>query len=122
MTREASGSFTRLSLIVVIFVFVTGGCGNIQVRIGQVTKIELLESSLRIGESTSPDVILALGQPFGKGRFMFPIDPKPRTMWTYYYGKGDLHDGRGMYLFVFFDQGKYDGYMWFSSLPKQKIY
>ncbi len=118
MIPEASARFTSLFCIVTIFVFAAGGC-SIQVRMGQAPKIEPLENTLRVGESTSADVILALGQPFGKGRVMFPIDPGPRTMWTYYYAEGDMNDARGLYLFVFFDQDKYDGYMWFSSLKSQ---
>lgn len=82
--------------------------------------IDALERTLRVGQSTQSDVVLALGQPFGKGQLMFPVDPKPRTLWSYYYGEGDTEDARGLYLFVFFDQDRYDGYMWFSSL-KQDI-
>ena len=29
-----------------------------------------------------------------------------------------MKDGQGMYLFVFLDKDRYDGYMWFSSLPE----
>jgi hypothetical protein len=80
--------------------------------------IDVLEKTLRVAESTQSDVLLALGQPFGKGQLMFPIDPKPRTLWSYYYGEGDMEDARGLYLFVFFAQDRYDGYMWFSSLKE----
>jgi hypothetical protein len=49
---------------------------------------------------------------------MLPIDPKARTMWSYYYQVGNLDDARMIYLFVHFDEDRYDGYMWFSSLPR----
>jgi len=39
-------------------------------------------------------------------------------MWSYYYEEGTLKDARRIFLFVYFDQDMYDGYMWFSSLPK----
>jgi len=48
---------------------------------------------------------------------MLSIDPKPRTMWTYYYAEGDLQGARGVYLLVHFDEDRYDGYRWFASLP-----
>jgi hypothetical protein len=94
-----------------------GGC-SINIRAGHRPDVDLLEKKLRLKESTSADVILALGQPFGKGRLMFPIDPKPRTLWSYYYEEADMNDARRLFLFVFFDQDRYDGYMWVSSLQK----
>jgi len=109
---------TLLPLVLFIVAnFLMSGCANIRIRMGQRPDIGALEKSLRIGESTSKDVMSVLGEPFGKGRIMLPIDPKPRTMWTYYYGEGDLQDARGVYLFVHFDEDRYDGYMWFASLP-----
>jgi hypothetical protein len=44
---------------------------------------------------------------------------EPRTMWSYYYEEGDLKDMRRIFLFVYFDRDKYDGYMWFSSLQNK---
>jgi hypothetical protein len=78
---------------------------------------DVVESALRVGESTSADVLKVLGEPLGKGRAMLPIDPQPRTLWAYFYAEGDLNDSRGMFLFVYFLRDRYDGYMWFSSLP-----
>ncbi len=51
---------------------------------------------------------------------MLLIDPKPRAMWTYYCEEGDLKDSRRIFLFVYFDQDRFDGYMWFSTLSKQE--
>ena len=94
------------------------GCGDIRMRIGNRPNPDLLETVLRVGESTRADVRAALGQPFGTGRSMASIDPAPRTVWSYYYEEGDLKDARRIFLFVYFNQDRYDGYMWFSSLPK----
>jgi hypothetical protein len=91
---------------------------NVHVRVGQRPNPDVLETSLRIGESTHDDVRAALGNPDGTGREMLPIGDKPREVWSYYYEEGDLHDDRRIFLFVFFDQDRYDGYMWFSSLPQ----
>jgi hypothetical protein len=38
---------------------------------------------------------------------------------TYYYELATLSDSRRAFLFVYLDHGKYDGYMWFSSLPEE---
>jgi len=113
--------FLKQAIIIAVFLGMVGvhsGCvPNVRIRMGQRPDIDQLDKSLRMGESRSKDVIAILGEPFGKGRIMLPIDPKPRTMWTYYYAEGDLQDARGIYLFVHFDEDRYDGYMWFASLP-----
>jgi hypothetical protein len=111
----------RVALLPVVFfiiaTFLLDGCINVRLRMGQRPDVDALEKSLRIGESTSKDVVSFLGEPFGRGRIMLPIDSKPRTMWSYYYAEGDLEDARGIILLVHFDQDRYDGYMWFASLP-----
>ena len=44
-------------------------------------------------------------------------------MWSYSiiegfieHGAQDRGDARALFLFVFFDQDRYDGYLWFSSV------
>ncbi len=106
-----------LAVLLIHFCLPAGGCAP-TIRMGHRPNIDALEKSLQAGVSTPADVLLALGQPFGKGKTMFPIDSKPRTMWSYYYGEGDLQDARATYLFVYFDENRYDGYMWFSSLQR----
>jgi hypothetical protein len=62
-----------------------------------------------------------------------PIDPRPNAgaMWSYYYEEALVRDilsqhpsieSRRIFVFVFFDEDRYEGYMWFSSLPKQDIH
>ncbi len=34
------------------------------------------------------------------------------------YAEGSLKDVRQFFLFVYFDADRYDGYLWFLSLPK----
>lgn len=96
------------------------GCGNITVRAGYKPNLIALEKTLTQGVSTEQDVAKALGTPVGKGREMLPFMDKPRDTWTYYYEEGDLTDDRRLFLFVFFANQRYDGYMWFSSLPDYK--
>ncbi len=105
-----------LSLLLIFALAV--GCMDIRMRIGERPNVDLLETALRLRESTPPDVLRVLGPPFGKGQVLLPIDPKPRAMWSYYYEEGDMKDIRRIFLFVYFDQDRYDGYMWFSSLPQ----
>jgi len=107
-----------LFAIVILLSVAVNGC-SIDVRMGRRPDVQVIEKNLRLQESTSRDVLAVLGEPFGKGKAMLPgFHSTPKIMWSYYYGEANLKDARGMYLFVFFDQDRYDGYMWFSSLPK----
>ena len=92
------------------------GCADIKIRTGQPidpSGLELLE----IGESTAADVSLALGAPFGQGRSFLPFQAEYTDLWSYYYEIGTLADDRRTFLFVFLNDGTYEGHMWFSSLP-----
>lgn len=94
-----------------------GACGNIRVRAGnEIYLPALLE--LRVGESTSENVQTTLGAPFGTGRSYLPFQSEHLEMWSYYYELGTISDMRRTFLFVYFDDGVFDGYMWFSSLPE----
>jgi hypothetical protein len=106
-----------LLIVFLAITLATSGC-NIQIRAGRLPDVQALESSLQPGESTRFDVLRVLGEPFGRGREMLPIGQNPRTLWSYYYEEGSLQDDRRMFLFIFLDGDKYDGYMWFSSLLK----
>jgi len=106
----------KVLLACAMVLLAVSGCMNIQARVGRRPDTTVLDRTLRIGESTNSDVMATLGEPYGKGKEMFPIEDKPRLMWTYYYEEGDMNDDRRIFLFVFFDQDRYDGYMWFSSL------
>lgn len=102
------------------------GCADIHFSVGTRPDLSALEDVLKIGQSSEADVLAALGAPSGKGEEMFPIGQewgtannyhqKQRPMWSYYYEEGNLKDDRRIFLFVFFDGDRYDGYMWFSSL------
>jgi len=95
------------------------GC-NINIRAGDKPNVEALETTLTQGKSSEQDVLKALGTPIGKGREMLPFMDAPRDTWTYYYEEGDLNDDRRLFLFIFFANQHFDGYMWFSSLPEFK--
>jgi hypothetical protein len=85
--------------------------------------VERLEGDLVIGQSTRGDVVTVLGHPISQGRSQLPVDPEGKvyTLWTYYYGEGEIEnlsakDARGLYLYVYLDGDRYQGYLWFSSL------
>jgi len=113
----AAGLACLLSLL-------AAGCSRYTV--GTLPVTEALETTLRLGESTSTEVIAALGKPSGQGGVMLPVlDKRARKSWTYYFEKGHVTGGAQgpnvdmghIYLFVYFVDGVYDGYLWFSSLP-----
>jgi hypothetical protein len=101
----------------------TSGCGVTVLKVGRLPPPELLESSLRLGESVPEDVLRVLGPPAGEGQSQTPLDAQPRPMWTYMAersaieGLGTIRESQRGFLFVFFRDGRYDGYLWFSSLP-----
>jgi hypothetical protein len=106
-----------LFLSALVLALLSEGCMNIQMRIGKRVDPASL-TQLVVGKSTQGDVVARLGAPTGKGRAMLPIESEPRTLWSYYYEEGDLNDSRRIFLFIFFKGDLYDGYMWFSSLPR----
>jgi hypothetical protein len=119
----------RKTALPVLFLAVTvAGCAvNMDIDVGKRPNLAAIEQRLRIGESTVDDVLAVLGPPRGKGKAMLPIDPKRRITWSYSYlqasirsspGSEDKGDMRSLILFVFFDQDRYAGYMWFSSVPE----
>ena len=98
-----------------------GGCGTIHFETGRRFNPTLLEKSLKTGVSTQSDVRRVLGEPYGKGRALMPFHESDRTVWTYYYERGNFDMGSGeaggqrLYLFVFLAGDQLDGYMWFAS-------
>lgn len=77
------------------------------------------------GKSRSSDVLLALGEPRGKGAAHLSPELPLRNVWYYEYVKasGSL-TGKGnvdlKMLIVFLHGDVYDGYLWFSSVDKLK--
>ena len=105
----------------------TTACTESRYEVGNPIDIEALEGKLRVGESSAAEVRAVLGEPSGDGAVLLPIDARPRKMWSYYYEKGLIKAGSGgnldaemrrTFLFVYFDEDRYDGYMWFSSLSE----
>ncbi|GAB3625902.1 hypothetical protein PTE30175_01100 [Pandoraea terrae] len=113
--------FQMATCIVGACVFWLGGCAAVKVIAGAPVDPAALENKLVIGQSTATDVERVLGPPFGKGREMLPLGESPRTAWQYYYEEGGQEDDRRLFMFVFIKDGRYDGYIWFSSLSPETI-
>ena len=122
MKRAQAGRIVAC-LLLSAGLLIIGGCGgSMQMRAGTKPDHAALTRSLEVGKSTQQAVQVALGAPDGRGRAMLPWQKASRTVWTYYYEEGvvDLgggpSDDRRTFLFVFFDEDRFDGYLWFSSL------
>ena len=113
--------FTCLALLCATMAFisvVTSGCVGMQYRVGTRPDPSALETKLSVGKSTSEEVIGVLGTPDGKGAAMFTMYSQPSQLWSYYYEEGTMEEARRIFLFIFMNEDRYDGYMWFSSLQE----
>lgn len=113
-------------LVVAVLAVTLGGCLSIVVTSGRRPNPEMLETELRVGASTEADVLRVLGPPDGRGRSLLPIGStqRPMTMWAYAFMEGHvdlptIRDIRAAQVYVYFDEGRLQGYMWFSSLPRR---
>ena len=121
----------RTGILALLAALVLTACsGATEYTAGKLIDPKLLDTALAIGTSTEADVKKVLGEPTGNGEYMLPVvDPAPRDTLTYYFEEGSFGAGPNnkidwkvgrIYLFVYFDRGRYDGYLWFSSLPGNK--
>lgn len=116
-----------VSWLLVASALLASGCISVRIEMGRPVDPGLLEAKLRIGESTRADVLSILGEPGGQGRGLLPIDSAPKTVWLYYYAEAsvessELEDIRQLLLWVYLDGDRYDGYLWFSSLPRMSAW
>ena len=120
--KPVSSTFTSFGLLGAMMAFisiVTNGCVDMKYRVGTRPDPSVLETKLHVGESTSEEVVQALGRPDGKGAAMFTMYSQPSQLWSYYYEEGTMEEARRIFLFIFLNDDRYDGYMWFSSLPER---
>lgn len=92
------------------------GCTTIQIQMGRNVDPTALEHKLTIGESTQEDVRSVMGEPDGMGRYTSPVTYENGTLWTYYYEEATMQEAKRIFVYVYFKEDKYTGYMWFSSL------
>jgi hypothetical protein len=112
------GRIRTLSAVVFLIGVLLTGC-SVKMRAGNRPDISAFEHELVPGVTTRWQAMTVLGWPYGEGRALMPFHDQPRDVLTYYYEEGTLEDDRRLFLFVFFNEGAYEGYMWFSSLEKE---
>ncbi len=122
----------RVSLLALLLsvTLLLGGCMSVTYGVGPRTD---RLAQLTPGQSRSSDVLLALGEPRGKGAaHLSPAIPM-RNVWFYEFVKSNMglyetlklsmgQTGSGSVdlkmLVVFMHGDVYDGYLWFSSVEK----
>ena len=107
--------------ILLVAPLVLGACGELgirpqqTIRYGLAPRIDRLQT-LQRGVSTEADVLLALGEPTGRG--MARLSPRlatPNQLWVYEQRTLKEKTERQKLLMIFLDGERYEGYLWFSS-------
>ena len=100
-------------LLALVLPFVFGGCIT-TMPFGSPPRQGALER-LKPGQSTAADVLLILGEPRGDGAVRWTPAVSSRKVWYYEYIEAGSGRADTKILLMFFDQDRYDGYLWFSS-------
>ncbi len=113
----------RLIAIIIVGALVSGCV--IEKKMRAFPDVSRLESEIHRGTSTKVDVQRALGTPSGFGGAILPTDPNLQEIWLYQdieatdfksQGTGIVcGEIRQRVLLVFFQQGVFDGFMWYSN-------
>jgi hypothetical protein len=97
----------------VLAVGLLSGCAT-TIRVGTPPRTDRLKE-LRVGVSTTKDVLLVLGEPRGRGAARSSVVNEPRKILYYEYMEAEgLRIGLKL-LVVFLREDRYDGHLWFSS-------
>jgi len=90
-------------------------------KFGRMPPTDKMESSLRPIVDSKFEVLKVLGPPRGYGMVrMSNLPNNPHDIWFYEYVTAKSGKIKLKMLLVFFDEEKYVGYLWFSSLEKTK--
>lgn len=100
--------------ILAVGAIVSGLAGCVSVQYGTPPRVERL-AALRAGETTPADVLLALGEPRGKGVARLAPDLPARQVWYYEYVKSEGGAVELKLLLILFSANRYDGHLWFGS-------
>jgi len=124
--------FTCLGLFLISLVyFIPAGYAQevMKFTTGAFVNVNRLDTDLQRGVSTKMDVRRVLGPPKGMGGAIIPAYRMQREFWYYEdIEMKDIKKVEGVYklnmrqqvLFVVFDKGVYDGYMWFTNVSEDK--
>jgi hypothetical protein len=100
-------------LILIVLAGYLQGCAA-TMKYGSPPRTERLQT-LRANESTSSDVLAALGQPRGRGEVRLTESVEPRDIWFYEYTEVDGSRVNLKMLMVYLHKGVYEGHLWFAS-------
>lgn len=116
---------TRAGVAWLLAAVLAAGCAATSASTGAFTQTGRIESELQRGVSTKRDVQRVLGTPKGSGGAVLPTDPRGREIWYYEdikvanmrqdaegYLRADISQ---RILLVFFLDGRFDGFMWFTG-------
>lgn len=140
MEGACSGRRFVFALLWALIPMLLIGCASKRMTTGAFTQVARIESEFKRGVSTKEDVLLVLGAPKGGGSAIVPPDRQQREVWFYedievlnitssrntspLRNAGSVKplilrmDVRQQILLVFFEEGVFDGYMWFSNATK----
>jgi outer membrane protein assembly factor BamE (lipoprotein component of BamABCDE complex) len=117
--------FKRVVQLIIIASFPVVISGCLSHTFGSMPLTDRL-GQLELGQSERADVLLVLGEPRGEGAAEFiQQSGRPREAWYYEYWRSEStmfsskSTVKGKTLVVFFENEKYDGYMWFSALVEE---
>jgi len=106
---------TFVLAVMLLILLILPGCINIQLRMGTETQPQNIETVLHFNKSTQNEVKSAFGPPDGVGAYVSPITGKYSTVWSYYFAQGTLDTMDDTFLYIYFDDDVYEGYLWFEN-------
>ena len=106
-------AWSKTCVRVLLLVLAASSASAQTVRLGVVPPVEKL-AALQLGTSMMTDVRSILGAPQGEGAARMPDYPGFRTTWAYEYATTEGSQSGLFLLIVFFEERRYDGYLWFD--------
>ena len=108
-------SRTFIYVTLLLMLLTLSGCVSIQLRMGTETQPQNIETVLQLKQSTQEDVKKVFGPPDGLGAYVSPVTGKYSTVWSYYFAQGTLETMDDTFLYIYFDDDIYEGYLWFEN-------
>lgn len=120
------GVLHRTSALLALFLFLLCSCASIDPQQPPpkvpAFKNDALTTIFKKGVTTTEDVKNVLGEPNGKGEFLYPDDSVQRVIWFYEKIVLDFSGGKIDFqqdiLMVYFKKETFDGFLWYSDASK----
>lgn len=112
--KHAKSQSRATSFFLGVLCLLVAGCAVPSYEFGTPPPTSAL-STLTPTVSTDTDVLKVIGTPQGRGVIEHVPNVRPRTLWFYYYVTTIDTKVEGKYLFVFLDEDRFEGYLWFTS-------